>query len=146
MPFRDGTFALKVKKSLGFERGFQAQKLLVQLAFTFGLNEIDRELIRPLRLVDGDATMRFDCHAILQVKTQTRRILLPHHTFQGSVLIFECEINMTRCRARQVGNLPFHPHILQGWVVLQLLANVEGQLGDSQVNGGKEGRLHWRGE
>ena len=67
---------------------------------------------------------------------------LPHHTTQGSIFIFEREIDMTRSRAREIGNLPFHPDILQGWVVLQLLADVECQLGDSEVNGGKEGRLH----
>ena len=138
-PARDGALAGRVEQPLGFQAGFQAQEFLEESAFAGRAQQVGIQLVLPAGLVHADRAVRLDGCAIARHKTQAQGVVAPHHAAQRGLAVFEREIQVARCSPGEVGDLALHPHVLQGFVTFQQLAQIARQVGDGHGGWGEEG-------
>src|SRR5262249_10565652 len=85
------------------------------------------ELHLPARLVERNAPMREDLHAIGKARIPLCFAAIDHAA-QGGEFILEGEIGMARRRQGKIRDLAMHPEILQVIVCLKKLAQILSDL------------------
>ncbi len=110
---RQGFFARFVEQPLLGEPGLQLFESHLQCARALGLEGIDIKLVLAVAAVDADAAGGDHLHTVRKSEFQARARVAEQHTAQSALRVLQAEIAMARSGRAQIGNLAFHPDVLE---------------------------------
>src|SRR5690606_18695451 len=134
----------------GIEEAFRlellaaALELGLQRAHPGGLDEVDDELQLAARLVHGDAAVRDDQRAVLQLATVGEVVAAEEGATQRRVLLLKSEVDVAGGVERKVAHLSLNPQVTEVGIGLDAVAEVTRDLEDAvraRLHGARAARV-----